>query len=56
MIDRQTVRFLTTVPNNQYFTIGFGGSMTNVDTVSWEANGNNSNAVDLYSNELSKPA
>ena len=38
MIDNQTVRFQTAVPNNQYFSIGFFGSMTNTDIVSWEAN------------------
>ena len=42
MPNSNTVRFQATVPNNQYFSIGFGKTMSNCDMVIWQANGNNS--------------
>jgi len=50
MLNATTVRFVVTVPNNQYFSLGFGKTMTNCDMVIWQANGlANSNVLDLYS-------
>jgi hypothetical protein len=49
MIDNVTVRFNVTVPNNNYFSVGFGKTMTNCDMVMWQANGEQSKTVDLWS-------
>ena len=51
-----TVSFYVIVPNNQYFAIGFGSSMFGADMVMWQANGNSSKAVDLYSTGESTPS
>jgi hypothetical protein len=50
-----TIRFQVVVPNGQYFSIGFGKTMTNCDMVIWEANGMNSKALDLWSTGRSVP-
>jgi len=49
MTDNATIRMNVTVPNNHYFSVGFGKTMTNCDMVIWQANGLQSRAVDLYS-------
>ena len=56
MIDPNTVRFLVEVPNNQYFSIGFGPTMFGCDEVVWEANGQNSAAYDLWSIDYRTPS
>ena len=45
----QKVKYTVTVPNGQYFAIGYGWSMKNTDMVSWHASGNASNQKDLWS-------
>lgn len=55
MLDPQTVRFSVVMPNNEYFGIGFGSTMYNCDMVVWFANGQNSQAVDLYSYDHGTP-
>ena len=42
-------RFNVIVKSNQYFSLGFGKTMTNCDMVVWQANGANSKVVDLWS-------
>ena len=56
MVNATTARFTATVPNNQYFSIGFGKTMTNCDMVLWQANGNSSLITDLWSTGRSTPA
>ena len=50
-----TIRFLVVVPNNQYFAIGFGKTMTNCDMVIWQAASAQSRVQDLYSFDRSTP-
>jgi hypothetical protein len=35
MTDNATIRMNVTVPNNHYFSVGFGKTMTNCDMVMW---------------------
>ena len=37
------------MPQDNYFAIGFGKSMLNIDMILWQANGNNSAVSDLWS-------
>jgi len=42
--------FIATVPNNNYFSIGFGPTMTNTDMILWQANGaSGSRTSDMWS-------
>ena len=50
-----SVRFMVVVPTNNYFAIGFGTSMFGTDMVIWQANGQDSTAVDLYSSGWYSP-
>jgi len=50
-----TVSFRTVMPDNDYFAIGFGSSMTNTDMILWQSNGANSKATDLWSTGHSTP-
>ena len=48
--------FIATVPNNNYFSIGFGPTMTNTDMILWQANGKiKSRTSDLWSFDLTTP-
>ena len=49
MKDNNNIRMNVTVPNNHYFSVGFGKTMTNCDMVLWQANGLQSKTVDLWS-------
>jgi hypothetical protein len=42
MIDDANIRMNVTVPNNHYFSVGFGKTMTNCDMIIWQANGQQS--------------
>ncbi len=55
MLNETTASFTAIVPNNQYFAIGFGKTMTNCDMVLWQANGNASLVTDLWSTGRSTP-
>eukprot|EP00347_Sterkiella_histriomuscorum_P007376 403349177 len=50
-----TARFQATVPNNQYFSIGFGKTMTNCDMVLWQAQQASSKVQDMYSRGRYQP-
>jgi hypothetical protein len=45
----KTLTFIATVPNNNYFAIGFGPSMRNTDMILWQAQGTSSKTTDLWS-------
>ena len=49
MVNATHVRFSATVPNNHYFSIGFGSTMYSTDMVVWQANSQNSLVLDLWS-------
>ena len=50
-----TVSFQVVVPNNNYFSIGFGSTMWSTDMVVWMANGYQSQTIDLWSTGDWKP-
>lgn len=50
------VTFVATVPNNNYFAIGFGTSMRNTDMILWQAIGEKSVTTDLWSTGHGRPA
>ena len=50
-----TVSFQVVVPNNNYFSIGFGSTMRSTDMVVWMANGYQSQTIDLWSTGHDKP-
>ena len=52
----ERVRFFLKMPDQHWFSIGFGTSMTNVDMISWFADGDNSYAKDYWSTSRSAPA
>ena len=45
----QMLMFNITVPNQNYFAIGFGLTMIDTDMILWQANGDNSLTTDLWS-------
>jgi len=48
--------FIATVPNNNYFSIGFGPTMTNTDMILWQANGASGSRVsDMWAVSESTP-
>ena len=48
--------FITTVPNNNWFSLGFGPTMTNTDMILWQANGaTGSRTSDMWSRSQSTP-
>jgi hypothetical protein len=49
------VKYEVTVPNGQYFAIGYGWSMTDCDMVWWSANSSQSTQEDLWSTSHDKP-
>jgi len=49
------VHFTITVPNNNYFSIGFGPTMYNTDMILWQATGETSEVTDLWSTSHAKP-
>ena len=49
------VRFTATVPNNNYFSIGFGSTMYSTDMILWQASGASSKVTDLWSTSESTP-
>ena len=44
------------VPDNSWFSIGFGQDMYDTDMILWQASGSNSKAMDLYSTGHSTPS
>lgn len=49
MLNMTAARFEATVPNNQYFGIGYGKTMTSTDMVAWQADKDLSKQLDMYS-------
>jgi len=49
------VHFTITVPNNNYFAIGFGPTMYSTDMILWQASGATSKVTDLWSTSHAKP-
>jgi hypothetical protein len=47
--------FTATVPNNNYLAIGFGTSMFGTNMISFQANGDESFADNLYAIQHAKP-
>ena len=54
--ETKMVTFVATVPNNNYFAIGFGTSMRNTDMILWQAIGEKSVTTDLWSTSYGRPA
>lgn len=49
MESNETAVFFFTIPDQMYFSIGFGNTMSNVDMLLLQANGDKSLAYDLWS-------
>ena len=49
------VHFTATVPDNNYFSIGFGPTMYNTDMILWQASGATSKVTDLWSTKHATP-
>ena len=52
----ERIRMFLKMPDKMWFSIGFGSSMTNVDMISWFANGDESYAKDYWSTSKKAPA
>jgi len=52
----QTLYFEAKVPNNSWFSIGFGQTMSNTDMIAWRAASDQSDSLDLYSTGYGLPA
>jgi hypothetical protein len=46
---KQILKFNVTIPDQNYFAIGFGKSMTNTDMIVWQAQGSKSLCQDWWS-------
>ena len=51
----ERMQFFVTMPDQMYFSIGFGGSMRNTDMVAWHANRDKSDVVDYWSTSRDRP-
>lgn len=51
----QEMVFQTTMPDNSWFSIGFGNSMTNTDMITWFASDGSGSALDYFSESHSAP-
>ena len=47
--------FQTVMPDNSWFAIGFGNSMSNTDMISWFVNNGSGSALDYFSESYSAP-
>ena len=47
--------FRTTVPNNSWFSIGFGNTMKNTDMISWFVDNETGRTVDYWSTTHKQP-
>ena len=47
--EEERMQFFVTMPDKMYFSIGFGGSMTNTDMIAWHADATRSKVVDYWS-------
>lgn len=45
----QILKFTVNVPQNNYFSIGFGATMTNTDMITWTAKQASSTTVNMWS-------
>ncbi len=52
----ERLRIVSNIPDNMYYAIGFGNSMTDTDMIAWHAKAEESYVEDYWSTGRSKPA
>lgn len=48
-IELERIELIVVIPDNMYFSIGFGNSMLDCDMIAWHAKGAESTVVDYWS-------
>ena len=51
----ERIRMLLKMPDQMWFAIGFGSSMTNTDMIAWHSNGKDSYVQDYWSTSKAEP-